>query len=113
VINVLEPNKDPVDTDCVVSAANNLEVSEFRIFQDAYTAWYGREAAESNMNPYFIRYITEDKVPFWVRNYARSKVPDAQLIPQSAKDAGFAKTVLYLASFIVEYAVLAYYLAIF
>ena len=109
---MLETNKDPADTDCIVSAANNLEVSEFRIFQDAFVEWYGKEPTDSYIKPIFIQYLTEERVPFWVRNYARSKGPDAQLTPESAKDARFANTVLYIVSIAMEYAVLAYYLVI-
>ena len=109
---MLETKKDPADTDCVVSAANNLEVSEFRIFKDAYAAWYGREPTDSLIKPVFIQYMVEDTVPFWVRNYARSKGPDVELTPQAVKDARFANTVLYLVSIGLEYAVLAYYLVI-
>jgi hypothetical protein len=112
VINVLQTQKDPADTDCVVSAANNLEVSEFRIFMDAFEAWYGREASDNQIKPVFVQYLVEDTVPFWVRNYARSKSLDAQLTPQASKDARLANTVLYLVSIALEYAVLAYYLVI-
>ena len=109
---MLETKKDPADTDCVVSAANNLEVSEFRIFKDAFTAWYGREATDSQIKPVFIQYLIEDTVPFWVRNYARNKAPGSQLTPQTDSDARLANTVLYLVSIALEYAVLAYYLVI-
>jgi len=112
VINVLDTQKDPADTDCVVSAANNLEVSEFRIFKDAFEAWYGREATDTQIKPVFVQYLIEDTVPFWVRNYARGKSLDADLTPQAAKDARFANTVLYIVSIAMEYAVLAYYFVI-
>ena len=110
---MLETQKDPADTDCVVSAANNLEVSEFRIFKDAFEAWYGKEATDDQIKPVFVQYLIEDTVPFWVRNYARSKSPDVQLMPQTANDARLANKVLYLVSIALEYAVLAYYLAIY
>ena len=112
MINVLHTRKDPADTDCVVSAANNLEVSEFRIFKDAFEAWYGREATDTQIKPVFVQYLIEDTVPFWVRNYARGKSLDAELTPQAAKDARFANTVLYIVSIAMEYAVLAYYFVI-
>jgi len=110
---MLETQKDPADTDCVVSAANNLEVSEFRIFKDAFEAWYGKEATDDQIKPVFVQYLIEDTVPFWVRNYARNKSPDVQLMPQAANDARLANKVLYLVSIALEYAVLAYYLAIY
>ena len=109
---MLETNKDPADTDCVVSAANNLEVSEFRIFKDAFTAWYGKEATDKQIKPLFVKYLIEDTVPFWVRNYARSKAPGAGLTSQTAGDLRLANRLLYLVSIALEYAVLAYYFAI-
>ncbi len=109
---MLETKENPADTDCVVSAANNLEISEFRIFKDAFAAWYGKEATEQQIKPLFIRYLVEDTVPFWVRNYARSKAPEARLTPQTARDSRLANTILYLVSIALEYAMLAYYFAI-
>ena len=112
MINVPGFQKDPADTDCVVDAANNLEVSEFRIFKDAFASWYGIEPTDQQIKPVFIQYMIEDKVPFWVRNYARSKSPHADLTPQAARDARFANRVLYLVTIAMEYALLAYYLVI-
>jgi hypothetical protein len=113
VINVLETKKDPVDTDFVVSAANNLEVSEFRIFKDAFTAWYGKEATDDQIKTVFIQYLIEDTMPFWVRNYARSKVPGDRLTSPTSEDARLANKVLYIVSIGLEYVMLAYYFAIY
>jgi len=103
---------DPADTDCVVSAANYLEVSEFAIFNDAYTAWYGKTAPEKQVEKVFVQYLQENKVPFWVRNYARSRVPEDFLISQANEDSRTANNLLYLASIIAEYVLLACYLLI-
>ncbi|MDX1777224.1 MAG: hypothetical protein R3297_11635 [Desulfobulbales bacterium] len=102
---------DPVDTDCVVSAANYLEVSEFVIFRDAYNSWYGKEAPEKQVEKIFVQYLQENKVPFWVRNYARNRVAEeSRLTRQADEDSRTANNVLYLASIIAEYALLACYL---
>jgi hypothetical protein len=104
---------DPADTDCVVSASNFLEVSEFAVFSDAYTAWYGKEASEKQIEKVFVQYLLENKVPFWVRNYARSRVQEEYgLTSQADKDSRMANNLLYLASIIAEYVLLACYLAI-
>lgn len=104
---------DPADTDCVISAANYLEVSEFRIFRDAYTDWYGKEAPEKQVEKVFIQYLQENKVPFWVRNYARSKVTEeSNLSSQVSEDSRLANNLLYVASLIAEYVLLACYLVI-
>ncbi|MEN8232949.1 MAG: hypothetical protein ABFR35_09770 [Thermodesulfobacteriota bacterium] len=104
---------DPVDTDCVVSAANYLEVSEFVIFRDAYTAWYGKKASEKQVEKVFVEYLVENKVPFWVRNYSRSRIPEKiALRDQTKEDSRTANNLLYLATIIAEYVLLASYLVI-
>ena len=40
---------DPIDAECVVNAANYLEVSEFNIFKNAYSDWYGREMPDKQV----------------------------------------------------------------
>jgi hypothetical protein len=102
---------DPRDIECVVNAANYLEVSEFSIFRDAYIAWYGGEMPEKQVESIFIQYLQESKVPFWVRNYARSLIPEQlAMTGQSSEDPRLANNLLYLASIIVEYVLLACYL---
>jgi hypothetical protein len=102
---------DPADTDCVVSAANYLEVSEFAIFKDAYSAWYGKEVPEKQVEKIFVEYLQENKVPFWVRNYARNQVQEeAALTLKADDDSRIANNFLYLASIIAEYVLLACYL---
>ncbi len=103
---------DPADTDCVISAANYLEVSEFAVFRDAYTAWYGREAPEKQVEKVFVEYLVEDKVPFWVRNYARSRIEKIALTEQTSGYSRTANNLLYLGTIIAEYALLASYLVI-
>jgi len=104
---------DPADTDCVVSAANYLEVSEFVIFSDAYTSWYGKEASEKQVEKVFVQYLQENKVPFWVRNYARNRVAEeTALTTQADEDSRIANNLLYLASIIAEYVLFACYLVI-
>ena len=104
---------DPADTDCVVSAANYLEVSEFAIFKDAYSAWYGKEVPEKQVEKIFVEYLQENKVPFWVRNYARNRVQEEYTLTlKTDEDSRIANNFLYLASIIAEYVLLACYLAI-
>ncbi len=58
-----------------------------------------------------MQYLQENKVPFWVRNYARSRVPEeASLTEQADADARIANNYLYLASIIAEYVLLGCYL---
>jgi hypothetical protein len=109
---MLQTEYDPVDTDCVVSAANYLEVSEFVIFSDAYTTWYGREIPEKQVESIFVEYLTENKVPFWVRNYARSRTGEDAITEQTKEYSRTANNLLYLATVIAEYVLLASYLVI-
>jgi hypothetical protein len=102
---------DPKDTECVVNAANYLEVSEFMIFKDAYTAWYGREMPAKQVEKIFVQYLQENKVPFWVRNYARTQVPEEfDMKDRSGAESRLANNLLYLATIIIEYVILASYL---
>ena len=104
----------PADTDYVVSAANYLEKSEYEIFRDAYTAWYGREVSEKQAGKIFVQYLLENKVPFWVRNYARARIPDNSTLKkdQTGEFSSAANNLLYLATIILEYALLASYLVL-
>jgi hypothetical protein len=102
---------DPADTDCVVSAANYMEVSEFVIFSDAYADWYGKEASEKQIETLFVEYLIENKVPFWVRNYARSRIPEESGLREQTKEySRTANNLLYLGTIIAEYVLLASYL---
>ena len=101
---------DPADIDCVVNAANYLEVSEFTIFRDSYTAWYGKEAPEKQVEKIFVEYLVENKVPFWARNYARSHVAESSPEDQGREYSRTANNLLYFATIIAEYVLLASYL---
>jgi hypothetical protein len=57
-----------------------------------------------------VQYLQENKVPFWVRNYARSRVQEeSSLTSQANADARLANNFLYLASIIAEYVLLGCY----
>ena len=101
---------NPADIDCVVNAANYLEVSEFAIFRDSYIAWYGKKAPEKQIEKIFVEYLVENKVPFWVRNYARNHVAESSPIDQGKEYSRTANNLLYLATIIAEYVLLASYL---
>ena len=104
---------DPAETECVVNAANYLEVSEFNIFRDAYTAWYGKEVPEKQVEKIFTQYLLENRVPFWVRSYARSRIPEEFRVADKAnEDSRMANNLLYFATIIAEYVLLASYLVI-
>lgn len=55
----------------VLDAAAVLEVTEFRLFELAFTDWYGRRAKEPVIERHFVAYMFADRVPSWVRHFAR------------------------------------------
>ena len=60
------------DGDRVVHTANLLDVSEFEVFQRAYSDWYGREAETRTLEQEFVRYLYFECTPPWVRYYTRT-----------------------------------------
>ncbi len=60
---------DPVD--CVVRAANHLDLSEFEVFRLAYEDWFGRKPSDSLIGRDFSEYLKTDFVPFYVAHFAR------------------------------------------
>ncbi len=61
----------PSDVSEVLDTAALLQVTEFRLFQIAYQAWYGRAASEKSIERYFVPYMFRAVVPFWVRQLCR------------------------------------------
>lgn len=62
-----------LDTDivAVLDASAALEVTEFRLFQLAFADWYGKAAGEEFMERQFAAYMFAQRVPNWVRHFAR------------------------------------------
>jgi hypothetical protein len=61
----------PTDMQQVHMASALLGVSEFQVFCDAWQAWYNEKPSEKRIEPYFVDFLGQDAVPFWVRNYVR------------------------------------------
>ena len=68
-----------LDTDivAVLDASAALEVTEFRLFQLAFTDWHGKSAREEFIERQFAAYMFAQRVPNWVRHFAR-KILDLQ-----------------------------------
>ncbi len=62
---------EPTDTQRVYIASAWLGISEFQIFSDAWQAWYNEKPSEKRIESYFINFLGQDAIPFWVRNYVR------------------------------------------
>ena len=61
----------PADIQQVHKASAWLGVSEFQLFCQAWQNWYDEKPSEKRIEPYFINFLGQDIVPFWVRNYVR------------------------------------------
>lgn len=61
------------DAEMITKVADSLGISEFKLFESAYTDWYQRAARERELEVYFVRYLFHQQVPCWVRHYARKK----------------------------------------
>lgn len=59
------------DIVAILDAAAILEVTEFQLFELAYIDWYGKKARDLAMEKYFAGYMFGEKVPSWVRHFAR------------------------------------------
>jgi len=61
----------PTDFQLVYKASAWLGVSEFQVFCDAWQSWYDEKPSEKRIEPYFVSFLGQQSVPFWVRNYVR------------------------------------------
>ena len=52
-------------------AANLIQVGEFQLIQLAYFEWFGVDMPESTGHGLFHAYMLDNRVPHWVRHYAR------------------------------------------
>jgi hypothetical protein len=93
---------EPFDPDLVGLAAAQMEISEFKLFQEAYQAWHGPEASEELIEPYFGRYMTSNRAPFWVRHYARTFLKNPDVLIAIAKEKKTA-LVTHLGAIILEF----------
>ena len=60
-----------VDSRQVVSAANVLNVTEFRLFELAYREWFGCTGKEVELEKLYALYWFTGLAPDWVRHYSR------------------------------------------
>jgi hypothetical protein len=62
-----------------------LGVSEFQLFADAWQAWYDEKPSEKRIEPYFIEFLDNSLMPFWVRNYVRNIISRKELLDRERK----------------------------
>ena len=61
----------PKDALLVLNAVAKLDTTEFKLFELAYIDWYGKACNGQYMEHYFVSYMFESSVPFWVRAFCR------------------------------------------
>jgi len=49
-----------------------LNITEFRLFELAYKAWFGEVARESELESSYVPYLFAGILPCWVRQYIRN-----------------------------------------
>jgi len=59
------------DVVALLDAAAALEVTEFRFFELAFEDWHGRRASQPLIEKHFVAYMFAERVPTWVRQFAR------------------------------------------
>ena len=63
--------KTPTDVQLVYKASTLLEISEFQFFSDAWKTWYNGKPSEKRIESYFVDFLENGAIPFWVRNHVR------------------------------------------
>ena len=82
----MQPGKNiPSDIQLVYQASSWLGISEFQIFVDAWQAWYHEKPSEQRIEPYFVDFLQQNTIPFWVRNYVRFIINRKDLIAKEKK----------------------------
>lgn len=61
----------PSDIVAVLDASAVLEITEFRLFELAWRERFGSRPDQQHIERYFAAYMFADRVPHWVRSFAR------------------------------------------
>ena len=78
-------NKELTDDQLLHKAASLLGIGEFQLFTDAWQAWYDEKPSEKRIEPYFVEFLDQSLVPFWVRNYVRKILSNKELLDRESK----------------------------
>lgn len=77
--------RKPTDLQQVHKVSAWLGVSEFQVFCNAWQAWYDEIPLEKRIEPFFIEFLGQAVVPFWVRNYVRIILNRKDLLEKEKK----------------------------
>lgn len=74
------PSRDliPADLRLVSDAATALRLREFDLFRAAWRSWFGRTPDDKAMERVFVAYLFHQRVPTWVRHFARRVLADRE-----------------------------------
>jgi hypothetical protein len=61
----------PADIEEVLDVAAELDIQEFDVFHLAYAWWHGKRGTDAKIEPFFVKYMFNDVVPHWVRQFTR------------------------------------------
>lgn len=75
----------PTDIQLLYKASSWLGISEFQVFSDAWWEWYNEEPSEKRIESFYINFLEQDAIPFWVRNYVRSVLNRKDLLEKERK----------------------------
>ena len=78
----VELSQDQLDMQLALQVLN---VTEFRLFELAYNAWFGDVATENELEHSYTPYLFTGILPCWVRQYIRN-------IRELSKEAGVVRT---------------------
>jgi hypothetical protein len=59
-------------------AAHLLNISEFKLFSEAYLAWFGDRADENDLVIVFSQFMMFGEIPDWADHFARSVLDDLE-----------------------------------
>lgn len=74
------PSRDliPPDLRLVSEAAAALRLREFDFFRAAWQCWFGDAPDDKVMERVFVAYLFHQRVPHWVRQFARRVIQDRE-----------------------------------
>lgn len=73
------------DVSFVVAASQALNIKEFRLFRLAFAWWFGRDAVDADIERPFMRYLSTEQAPPYVRHFTREimrRVDEGRLDPR-------------------------------
>jgi hypothetical protein len=76
----------PADIEEVLDVAAELDIQEFDVFRLAYAWWNGSESTDAKLEPFFVKYMFDEVVPHWVRQFTRMALQlknEGRLLPET------------------------------